>query len=537
MGHNTFRFFHRSFKEWLGMLVVCGMLLGCGGGGDTNTQAANQSPTASIVSPSGTYFKEGENIAFNGNGTDKEDGQLIGSALEWTSSVDGLLGTGSTLITSALTAGDHEITLTATDSEGDAHTTDPASIHIEQTRFVKMGFQTTGVTDASNAFDGDHDTAATIMTPDTEFIHFKAYVGDADTFLFKIKLGASTPGSRLAIQGLTTGGTGQLIKEINLDSNKTTTVKVINASQYIDIEGYINLRVRWEGGGDGDFATIFEMWRIEPVYAGLNTQGVINPEAAFDGNMDTISSAKIENPWGAGNRFDYLQFKAHVGPLNTFTFSMLLNSIANDQFLVIDLETSPGNWTLLTTLTLNSTDTKTITVSSAHDYTDINGYISLRARWVGYGSENVEIYEIWRTDPFYIGTKTVLGYLPYTEKAVDGNLDSYAIIYYYWGEADRYDFLHIQAYSADPSISTFSIKTALSNSGYDSELIVEGESKPDVWSEIDRINVGNLGTTTIELLNSRKYINAAGALSLRIRWYADSPQYDAYIYEIWKETE
>ena len=105
-----------------------------------------------------------------------------------------------------------------------------------------MGLQTTGVTDASNAFDGDLNTAATITTSETEFIHFKAYIGGEDTFLFQIKLGASTIGSSLAIEGLTSNDTWQPINDIDLDADKTVTVKVPDAQVYKDADGYINLR-------------------------------------------------------------------------------------------------------------------------------------------------------------------------------------------------------------------------------------------------------------------------------------------------------
>ena len=75
----------------------------------------NQILMAMISTPTGSFFNEGENIAFRGSGSDQEDGQLDGAALVWTSSIDGHLGTGSTIITSALNAGDHLITLSATD--------------------------------------------------------------------------------------------------------------------------------------------------------------------------------------------------------------------------------------------------------------------------------------------------------------------------------------------------------------------------------------------------------------------------------------
>jgi hypothetical protein len=49
---------------------------------------------------------------------DVEDRDLPGEAIRWRSSIDGDLGTGSELVTRALSAGTHVITATATDSDG-----------------------------------------------------------------------------------------------------------------------------------------------------------------------------------------------------------------------------------------------------------------------------------------------------------------------------------------------------------------------------------------------------------------------------------
>ncbi len=77
----------------------------------------NTAPTASITGPAtGSTFQLGASVTFTGSGTDAEDGPLSGAALGWSSSLDGALGTGASLPTSALTAGTHTITLTATDS-------------------------------------------------------------------------------------------------------------------------------------------------------------------------------------------------------------------------------------------------------------------------------------------------------------------------------------------------------------------------------------------------------------------------------------
>lgn len=81
------------------------------------TVEANGQPTATIDAPSdGAAFEEGQSITFEGSGSDPEDGPLTGGSLEWTSDIDGTLGTGETVTTSSLSAGTHTVVLTATDS-------------------------------------------------------------------------------------------------------------------------------------------------------------------------------------------------------------------------------------------------------------------------------------------------------------------------------------------------------------------------------------------------------------------------------------
>ncbi len=98
------------------------------GGGLTNTTnrpvtvptgVANQPPVATITAPAnGSSFTQGANVSFVGSGADPEDGTLTGASLTWTSSIDGVIGTGTTFITNTLSAGTHTIVLTAKDAQG-----------------------------------------------------------------------------------------------------------------------------------------------------------------------------------------------------------------------------------------------------------------------------------------------------------------------------------------------------------------------------------------------------------------------------------
>jgi len=79
----------------------------------------NQPPSATITSPgNGSAYELGESISFVGSATDPEDGTLTGASLQWSSSLDGFLGTGGSFSLSDLSAGAHTIRLVATDSRG-----------------------------------------------------------------------------------------------------------------------------------------------------------------------------------------------------------------------------------------------------------------------------------------------------------------------------------------------------------------------------------------------------------------------------------
>src|SRR5439155_503834 len=82
------------------------------------TLTQNTAPLVNILAPpSGTRVLPGSPVAFAGAATDAEDGDL-GSRLEWSSSLDGPLGTGATVATTALRPGVHTISARATDTGG-----------------------------------------------------------------------------------------------------------------------------------------------------------------------------------------------------------------------------------------------------------------------------------------------------------------------------------------------------------------------------------------------------------------------------------
>jgi hypothetical protein len=84
-----------------------------------STEHINASPHAQITSPAhDSTFTFADDIVFAGNGSDAEDGDLSGTSLVWHSDKDGTIGQGVSTSSNTLSAGIHQITLTATDSEG-----------------------------------------------------------------------------------------------------------------------------------------------------------------------------------------------------------------------------------------------------------------------------------------------------------------------------------------------------------------------------------------------------------------------------------
>ncbi|MBF0468907.1 MAG: hypothetical protein HQK61_08485, partial [Desulfamplus sp.] len=83
---------------------------------------ANHSPVPVITSPAdNAVFDQTEIIRFSGHATDVEDGYVTGTSLTWTSDIDGYLGNG-VKFSKSLSYGDHTISLTARDNDGDIAT-------------------------------------------------------------------------------------------------------------------------------------------------------------------------------------------------------------------------------------------------------------------------------------------------------------------------------------------------------------------------------------------------------------------------------
>ncbi|WP_086930688.1 thrombospondin type 3 repeat-containing protein [Agarilytica rhodophyticola] len=80
------------------------------------SSSSNMPPAIAITLPNtGITVTQGSAVTFNGDANDSEDGN-ISSVITWQSSIDGALGSGASLTTSALSVGSHTITATINDS-------------------------------------------------------------------------------------------------------------------------------------------------------------------------------------------------------------------------------------------------------------------------------------------------------------------------------------------------------------------------------------------------------------------------------------
>jgi hypothetical protein len=84
----------------------------------TKAEATLTAPVVAVSSPAdGSVFTASTMVTFTGSAVDVADGDL-GESLQWTSSLDGSIGSGATFSTSALSVGAHTIAASVTDSDG-----------------------------------------------------------------------------------------------------------------------------------------------------------------------------------------------------------------------------------------------------------------------------------------------------------------------------------------------------------------------------------------------------------------------------------
>ncbi|HEX6884224.1 MAG TPA: hypothetical protein VF530_12670 [Planctomycetota bacterium] len=93
-----------------------------------SSSSSNRPPAVVIEAPfTGNSFEEGVAVELTGSASDPEEGPLDGTRLLWSSDVDGMLGSGTSVTVPALSLGAHGIRLTATDSAGASAS---ATVHV-----------------------------------------------------------------------------------------------------------------------------------------------------------------------------------------------------------------------------------------------------------------------------------------------------------------------------------------------------------------------------------------------------------------------
>ena len=93
-----------------------------------------KAPTAAIIFPQdGSIFRLGDSIWFKGQGLDLEDNPLLAASMVWKSNKDGTLGAGDQLPTATLSEGEHTITFTVEDQDGNL-ASDTVMVFVDGTR-------------------------------------------------------------------------------------------------------------------------------------------------------------------------------------------------------------------------------------------------------------------------------------------------------------------------------------------------------------------------------------------------------------------
>lgn len=114
------------------MIVLCLSVIGFGVACKDKEVTISKDIVVLIESPSKLYYREGDAIEFAGSGASNA-GDVADSQLEWTSSKDGVIGSGSVFARDDLTVGTHEITLTAVNVDGEKFD-DSTTIEIRKRR-------------------------------------------------------------------------------------------------------------------------------------------------------------------------------------------------------------------------------------------------------------------------------------------------------------------------------------------------------------------------------------------------------------------
>ena len=111
-------------------ILICLSIISFGGACKEKQVSASKEIIVLIEAPTMSYFMHGKPIEFEGSG-ETFDGSVAEDNLQWTSSIDGVIGTGTYVTRDDLSPGTHEIELSAVNEDGDIFT-DITTIEIQQ---------------------------------------------------------------------------------------------------------------------------------------------------------------------------------------------------------------------------------------------------------------------------------------------------------------------------------------------------------------------------------------------------------------------
>ena len=95
-------------------------------------------------------------------------------------------------------------------------------------------------------------------------MHLRTYVGDESPIKFSITAARSAPPvADLIVDGEYEPGNWSVIERISLDDFATTTIELPNAREFVDADGNLSIRVRWESDSTSHDAYIYEIRREE----------------------------------------------------------------------------------------------------------------------------------------------------------------------------------------------------------------------------------------------------------------------------------
>ncbi len=118
------------FRRLTMLAILFSLTVACA---DNAAGPVNVAPVVAISAPApGATIAESTTVVLQGSASDAEDGSLDGSAVVWSSDRDGELGTGDALTVPTLSAGNHQLSFSASDSRGRTST---ATVGITVTPF------------------------------------------------------------------------------------------------------------------------------------------------------------------------------------------------------------------------------------------------------------------------------------------------------------------------------------------------------------------------------------------------------------------